>query len=59
MDWTKTKKRPILYEGGAMLIWQYPVVEEENDKIYEDEEAIIKWKHIEINDEKGKDEIDN
>jgi len=77
MDWTKAKKRTILYEGGTILIWQYLVVlyeawislvfpflqekppEEENDKIYEDEETVKKLNHIEINDEKGKNEIDN
>ncbi len=32
---------------------------EENDKNYEDEETVKKWNHIEINDAKGKDEIDN
>jgi len=77
MDWTKTKKRTMLYEGGVILIWQYPVVlfeawtawvcsflqekppEEENDKIYGGEETVKKLNHIEINDEKGKNEIDN
>ena len=59
MDWTKAKKRNILYEDGTMLIWQYPVVlyeiwaawvcsflqenppEEENDKIYQNEETVF------------------